>query len=210
MKPGADPLSNLTKEQIQLLRQIVGVYKSGIVSEFRLVGNVSGHSALGYDGSRGRRGHSVEIFASDSDFYQLRDERLITLRRDFQGTLRGLPTAAGIRAIEESDTTATNAAATGDDGSTISRSSPSDTGEHTAGTAGPPVNPSTVPPAPPVPDLERLIQDKESVNIPTAARYLGRSTGHVGRLVRGGKLDRVGQVRPTMVATESLRKYKGT
>ncbi|MBZ5604696.1 MAG: hypothetical protein LAO79_20550 [Acidobacteriia bacterium] len=60
------------------------------------------------------------------------------------------------------------------------------------------------------PDLERLIEGKQSVGIATAARYLERSSGQVERLVRDGVLKRVGQGRPTQVSTASLRTRKGT
>jgi len=60
------------------------------------------------------------------------------------------------------------------------------------------------------PDLERLIEGKQSVGIATAARYLQRSSGQVERLVRDGTLKRVGEGRPTQVSTASLRKRKGT
>ena len=59
-------------------------------------------------------------------------------------------------------------------------------------------------------DLERLIAGKPSVCLGAAARYLERSVGQVQRLLRQGKLTRVGQGRPTQVSTESLRKRKGT
>jgi hypothetical protein len=60
----------------------------------------------------------------------------------------------------------------------------------------------------PEPDLERLIQEKEHVDLPFAARYLGRTDDHVRRLVRQRKLDQVGQGRPKKISTESLRIYK--
>jgi hypothetical protein len=60
------------------------------------------------------------------------------------------------------------------------------------------------------PDLEQLIEGKQSVRIATAARYLQRTSGHVERLVRAGELKRIGQGRPIQVSTGSLRTRKGT
>jgi hypothetical protein len=58
-------------------------------------------------------------------------------------------------------------------------------------------------------DLERLIEGKRSVGIVMAAKYLGLSRHHVGRLVtRNKKLNRVGQGRPMKISVESLREYK--
>jgi excisionase family DNA binding protein len=62
----------------------------------------------------------------------------------------------------------------------------------------------------PEPDLERLIQGKAHLDVPVAARYLGLSHDHVRRLVREGKLIKIGQGRRVKIAAESLRAYKGT
>jgi hypothetical protein len=59
------------------------------------------------------------------------------------------------------------------------------------------------------PSLDRLVEKKLHVGIPTAARYLERSEDHVRRLVRNHRLVRCGMTRPIQVSTKSLRKYKG-
>jgi hypothetical protein len=59
------------------------------------------------------------------------------------------------------------------------------------------------------PNLERLIQGNNQVDVATAARYLKLTVDHVRRLARTGKLTRVGERRPIQVLTASLRKYKG-
>jgi hypothetical protein len=193
---GAGPLSNLTKEQIHLLREIVGIYKSGITSDFMVVRNVSGHAALGYDHPPG---YSVKISAEDGDFYQLRDERLIKLYHGV-GMLRGSPTQRGITAIEELNAVATNTTPSGTGEVAVSDSPAPDAGTPTPADRGEQRSIEV--------DLERLIEGKEAVDLPTAARYLERSRDHVRRLVRKKKLRRLGQGRPIKVSTASLRKYK--
>lgn len=59
-------------------------------------------------------------------------------------------------------------------------------------------------------DLERLIQGEEHVGIVKAATYLELSIEHIRRLVRKGKLVRLGQGRPMKISVKSLRVYKGT
>ncbi len=60
------------------------------------------------------------------------------------------------------------------------------------------------------PNLERLIQGKEWVNVVVAARYLERTSDHVRRLVASGTLVRLGRGRPLKISVASLRIYKGT
>jgi hypothetical protein len=117
---------------------------------------------------------------------------LITVYRSF-GHLRGSPTQPGIRAIERSGSIA-------NDCPTAPGAEPIETRTPTAaGNAAPT----------PIPvDLERLIAGKESVDVPTSARYLELSDEHVRRLIRTGKLVRLGEGR-IKVSTASLRSYKG-
>jgi hypothetical protein len=61
----------------------------------------------------------------------------------------------------------------------------------------------------PTVEWSRLIDGKETVDVGVAARYLELNLDHVRRLVRTGKLTRVGQGRPIRVSTTSLRDYKG-
>ena len=58
-------------------------------------------------------------------------------------------------------------------------------------------------------DLQKLIEERESVDLFTAARYLGLTLDHVRRLRRSRKLVSVGKGRPARVSTKSLRDYKG-
>ena len=145
-------------------------------------------------------GFSVEISAEDSDFRQLKAEGLIILYGSF-GKLRGSPTQQGIRAIEELSAVE-GGSLPASVGEVVVTSSPVSTaGAATeTGRAGlPPIEA----------DLERLIERKEAVDVPTAARYLQLTPDHVWRLVRKTKLVRVGQGR-IKVSTQSLRNYKHT
>jgi len=85
---------NLTEEQWNLLRTIVGVYNWGDKSEFVFLDTLSSGASLCYSG-----GHPVVAIAADeTDFEQLEHEDLIRIRRDGQA-LRGKPTQLGINTV---------------------------------------------------------------------------------------------------------------
>jgi len=88
---------NLTSEQLDLLRMVVGVYREGCRSEFFVTRTHSG-SSLVYAGHP-----SVPITAGDTDFERLAQLDLVQLGRSSRGDLWGKPTATGLKAIEDLD-----------------------------------------------------------------------------------------------------------
>jgi predicted nucleotide-binding protein len=96
---------NLTSEQLDLLRTLVGVYKEGCRTEFLVTHTHSG-SSLVYAGHS-----SVPITADDTDFERLAQLDLVQLGRSPRGDLRGKPTAAGLKTIEELDSAPESVAA---------------------------------------------------------------------------------------------------
>jgi hypothetical protein len=108
-KAGADPnltKTNLTSEQLDLLRTVVGVYREGCRSEFIVARKLSGSSNLVYPGRS-----AVPITADDTDFERLAHLDLVQLGRSSRGDLRGKPTATGLRLIEDVDSGAAPASA---------------------------------------------------------------------------------------------------
>ena len=75
---------DLTDEQEKLLRAIVKVYNAGCTSEFILNRTMDSGSSLIYSGHA-----SVSIDADESDFEILADNKLISIGRTSQGSLRG-------------------------------------------------------------------------------------------------------------------------
>jgi hypothetical protein len=55
--------------------------------------------------------------------------------------------------------------------------------------------------------FENLLGNKEWVDVGLAAQYLQMNQDHVRRLVRKGKLTRIGKGRPIKITTESIRQY---
>ena len=96
---------NVTPDQMELLRQVVAVYRDGCRSEFIVTRTHSG-SGLVYPGRE-----SVPITADDSDFDQLAAAGLLQLGSSTQGDRRGKPTAAGIRMAVDMESNAGRAAA---------------------------------------------------------------------------------------------------
>lgn len=86
---------NVTDEQLDLLRILVGVYNGGCRSEFLLAQSFEG-DALIYDD---RAQPNIEINAAVSDFERLASEDLLDVRYTELGTLRGKPTAKGVRLV---------------------------------------------------------------------------------------------------------------
>ena len=76
---------NLTKEQEELLATIVHVYDSGCKGEFILVGTLAENSLV-YTGHP-----NIVVEADSSDFRQLAEEGLITIRESGQDDLAGSP-----------------------------------------------------------------------------------------------------------------------
>jgi len=86
---------NLTDEQKDLLRKIVGVHESGDKSQFQVV-RMSEGSRLLY------KLNSIQIENDDSDFFLLRDEGLLSLHYNPGLSLCGKPTAHGIEVVRSS------------------------------------------------------------------------------------------------------------
>ena len=85
---------NLTKEQRNLLQQLVAVYNDGCASEFRLIRTMGGATLI-YSNHE-----SISTDADDSDFDQLANEDLIHIRREGNyNMLVGKPTQLGIEIV---------------------------------------------------------------------------------------------------------------
>ena len=139
-------------------------------------------------------GHpEITVPNSDLDFELLQNERMIIFPRANSMTWRVKPTPLGIATAQglKQKTGAVYTTATPDSAAEAHE----------------------VPePAPDIPtvDLERLIASKDTVEVPTAARYLECGVQHLRRLIREGKLEQAGQRKRKQISTASLRKYKGT
>ncbi len=88
---------NLTEEQKELLRQIVGAYARGSRAPFIFTGptSTSGPTLI-YGGSQ----PNIEVDGDESDLQRLAKEQLLDLTRNSQGLLRGKPTALGINMVK--------------------------------------------------------------------------------------------------------------
>ena len=86
---------NLTPEQVDLLRLIVGVYREGDRSAFHVT-HTQQASWLMYSAHP-----NVPITADDLDFKQLAALGLVQLESMPSGYLRGKVTASGIKAVPE-------------------------------------------------------------------------------------------------------------
>lgn len=93
-------MPNLTDEQLDLLRTLARVYRSGCKSAF-IVAFTHGGTSLVYECH-----DNIAIEADMSDFEQLAAEDLITLGHTSQGSLRGKITAQGLALAERASTTA--------------------------------------------------------------------------------------------------------
>lgn len=93
---------NLTEEQGDLLSTIVQVYDSGCKGEFILIRTMTEPNRLVYSGHP-----NVVVRADPSDFRQLAQEGLITIRESGRGDLHGKPTGKGISVAHSWVATAT-------------------------------------------------------------------------------------------------------
>ena len=93
---------NLTKEQRDLLKEIVAQYDQGRRGEFILSLTMDGTHLLYPYGGPGRGGNAVSLEADEADFQQLAAESLVTLiQRD--NSLAGKPTELGIQLVHRGE-----------------------------------------------------------------------------------------------------------